>query len=98
MDGAGPVATLRRITIPLLKRSFVLVSVLSIVTGALSFDQFFTMTRGGPVGSTVSAVYSIYLNGFTFQSLGYASALSVILLVILLMISGLQIIALRGDE
>jgi multiple sugar transport system permease protein len=98
MDGAGPFATVRRITIPLLKRSFVLVSVLSIVTGALSFDQFFTMTRGGPVGSTVSAVYSIYLNGFTYQSLGYASALSVVLLVILLVISGLQIIALRGDE
>jgi multiple sugar transport system permease protein len=98
MDGAGPFATVRRITIPLLKRSFVLVTVLSIVTGALSFDQFFTMTRGGPVGSTVSAVYSIYLNGFSYQSLGYGSALAVILLVILLLISGLQIVALRGDD
>jgi multiple sugar transport system permease protein len=98
MDGAGPVATLRRITIPLLKRSFVLVTVLSIVTGALSFDQFFTMTRGGPIGSTVSAVYSIYLNGFSYQSLGYASALSVILLIMLLVISAFQIIALRGDD
>jgi multiple sugar transport system permease protein len=76
----------------------VLVTVLSIVTGALSFDQFFTMTRGGPVGSTVSAVYSIYLNGFSYQSLGYGSALAVILLVILLLISGLQIVALRGDD
>lgn len=98
MDGAGPFATVRRITIPLLKRSFVLVTVLTIVTGALSFDQFFAMTRGGPVGSTVSAVYSIYLNGFTYQSLGYASALSVILLVILLVISALQVVALRGED
>lgn len=98
MDGAGPFATVRRITIPLLRRSFILVSVLTIVIGALSFDQFYTMTRGGPVGATVSAVYNIYLTGFSFQALGYASALAVILLLILLAVSALQIVGLRGAD
>jgi multiple sugar transport system permease protein len=95
VDGATRWHTLRSLTVPLMRRSLGMVGVLSVVGSALSFDQFYTMTKGGPGGSMYTAVYAIYANAFTYQKLGYGSALAVILLVILLLISVLQLRLLR---
>jgi multiple sugar transport system permease protein len=62
-----------------------------VVTQAVfSFQVFvpvYQMTRGGPLDSTKVLVYYIYQQGFRFQDMGYASALSVVALIIMVIIS-----------
>lgn len=91
VDGATRFQTIRLLVIPLLRNNIALVVILGVVGGMLTFDQFFTMTKGGPSGSTMTAVYSLYANAFDFQKLGYGSALSVILLGMLAIVSAVQL-------
>jgi ABC-type sugar transport system permease subunit len=55
------------------------------------------MTKGGPLDSTKAVVYYIYQQGFLFQDMGYASAISMITLVVLLFVSMGQMRLLRTD-
>jgi multiple sugar transport system permease protein len=86
------------ITLPLLRRTIALALIISVVGSFLAFDQFFIMTGGGPNNSTVTVVYWIYRASFTYFKLGYGSALSLLLMVILTTISVLQLIVLREPE
>jgi multiple sugar transport system permease protein len=86
------------ITVPLLRRTIALALIISVVGSFLAFDQFFIMTGGGPNNSTVTVVYWIYRASFTYFKLGYGSALSLLLMVILTAISVLQLIVLREPE
>jgi multiple sugar transport system permease protein len=97
VDGAGYFARLRFITMPLLRRTFALALVLSVIGSYLGFDQFFIMTRGGPQNQTISVVYWIFNNSFTYFRMGYGAALSIILLVILVILSAIQLYLLRDE-
>ena len=61
----------------------------------LAFEQFYIMTSGGPRGQTFTSVYWIYQNSFIFFKIGYGSALSVILTVIIMTGAALQIMVTR---
>jgi multiple sugar transport system permease protein len=98
MDGARRHQVLRYITLPLLKPTFALVVVLLTTQNFLVFEQFFLMTRGGPQNSTVTAVHSVYSAGFVRFQLGYAAALSVALLIVLVAINAVQMRLLREDR
>jgi multiple sugar transport system permease protein len=95
VDGADRWARIRYITLPLLRRTFALALVLSVIGSYLAFDQFFIMTQGGPQNQTMTVVYWIYNNSFTYYKLGYGSALSIVLLVILIILSAVQLYLLR---
>jgi multiple sugar transport system permease protein len=95
IDGAGWWSSQRFITLPLLKRPFALALILSVVGSFLAFDQFFIMTSGGPNNSTITVVYWIYRASFTYFKLGYGSALSLLLMLILTAISVVQLLVLR---
>lgn len=95
MDGAGPFARFRRITLPLMRNALLLALVLNVTSSMLAFDQFFIITQGGPGNSTISAVFSIYLASFSSYRLGYGSALSLVLLVVLVALSSIQLSFLR---
>lgn len=97
IDGANWGASLRFITLPLMRRTFALALTISVIGSYLAFDQFFIMTRGGPQNSTITVVYWIYRAAFTYFKLGYAAALSVVLLVILVVINMVQLYLLRDD-
>ena len=97
IDGANWGASLRFITLPLLRRTFALALTISVIGSYLAFDQFFIMTRGGPQNSTITVVYWIYRAAFTYFKLGYAAALSAVLLVILVAINMVQLYLLRDD-
>jgi multiple sugar transport system permease protein len=97
VDGGGRLAQLRYITLPLLRRTFALALTLSVIGSFLAFDQFFIMTHGGPQQSTLTTVFWIYSNAFTYFKLGYGSAMSVVLLLILVAVSALQLYLLRDD-
>jgi multiple sugar transport system permease protein len=95
VDGASRWGTLTRITLPLLRRTFALALVISVIGSILAFDQFYILTSGGPNNETLTAVYWIYANAFTYFHLGYGAALSIVLLAILVAISVIQLYLLR---
>ncbi len=97
IDGSGRWAQMYYITLPLLRRTFALALTLSVIGSFLAFDQFFIMTHGGPQQSTLTAVFWIYSNAFTYFKLGYGSAMSIVLLLILVAVSAIQLYLLRDD-
>ncbi|MBK8797364.1 MAG: sugar ABC transporter permease [Anaerolineales bacterium] len=97
VDGANYRQRLTHIMMPLLRSTFALALVLSVIGSYLSFDQFYIMTRGGPQNQTITAVYWIFNNSFTYYKMGYGAALSIILLIILGALSILQLRILRDD-
>ena len=97
VDGAGFLARIRFIMLPLMRSTFALALILSVIGSYLGFDQFYIMTRGGPQNSTISVVYWIYSNSFTYFKLGYGAALSIVLLIVLVILSLIQLRLLRDD-
>lgn len=91
MDGASAMRTFRSIILPLLGPVTFFLLVTMTLSSLQSFDLIDSMTGGGPLGSTTTLMYHIYLEGFETGRAGYASASATILFVILLMITGLQL-------
>jgi len=84
VDGANPIQKLFKITIPLMTPTIFFNLVLGIIASFQTFNSAFIMTGGGPVNSTLFYMLHIYENAFTHWRMGYASALSVVLFVIVL--------------
>ncbi|MFJ2543990.1 carbohydrate ABC transporter permease [Microbacterium sp. NPDC087589] len=95
LDGASAFKRLITITIPLMSRTTVLVVVVMTVFALQSFAPAYVMTAGAPEGTTNTLVYHIYKTAFNLQQPGFASAISVILLVIAIVISLVQMRLLR---
>ncbi|WP_172979788.1 carbohydrate ABC transporter permease [Agromyces agglutinans] len=98
LDGANAWTTLTRITLPLIVKPLSLVILLTVTTTFLSFDQFFTMTKGGPDGSTVTVVYYLYNAAFVSLDRGYAAAVAVVVVLIMAIISIAQVRLQRGRK
>lgn len=77
IDGASRWQTFRSITLPLLKPFTLYVLVMALIGSFQVFGRIFVLTGGGPVDATLVAVQYIYRVAFTFNQIGYASALSV---------------------
>jgi multiple sugar transport system permease protein len=77
-DGATPGQQMRRITLPLLSSTVVLVTTLQVIASLKIFDQIYLLQLGtpGPENSTRPAIQYIYETGFTQYRIGYASAMS----------------------
>jgi multiple sugar transport system permease protein len=87
VDGANSWEAFRRITIPLLMPVLMFVVVTQAVFSFQVFVPVYQMTKGGPLDATKVLVYYIYQQGFLFQDMGYASAITMVTLVILVGIS-----------
>lgn len=98
VDGANRAQLFWHITIPLLKPILMFVLVTQTIFSFQVFVPVFQMTQGGPLDSTKVIVYYIYQMGFRFQDMGYASAMSIVTLVLLLLVSWLQMRFLRSEE
>jgi multiple sugar transport system permease protein len=84
-DGATPGQQLRRITLPLLVSTIVLVTTLQIIASLKIFDQVYLLQLGtpGPENSTRVAIQYIYEAGFTQYRIGYASAMSFVFFLVI---------------
>lgn len=91
IDGASKVRQLFSITIPLLKPTTYLVLLLQVIASFKVFGQIFLITRGGPGTMTRPLIQYIYETAFTKNDMGYASAMSYALFLILVILSALQI-------
>jgi multiple sugar transport system permease protein len=98
IDGAGAWKRFRHITLPLLKPTSLFVGLISFIQALQLFDPIYVLTQGGPAGATTTAVYYIYETAFEFLQLGYASALSVVLFLIILVFSLLQLRVFRTES
>ncbi|HEX3493145.1 MAG TPA: sugar ABC transporter permease [Streptosporangiaceae bacterium] len=97
VDGAGWWTIEWRVTLPQLRRWIALSLIISVVGSLLAFNQFFIMTDGGPGTSTVTVVMSIYDTAFAQMDVGLASAMSVVLVIVVGLVSFLQFRFLRED-
>jgi multiple sugar transport system permease protein len=97
IDGAGPVKQFFNVTVPSLKPVTILIVILGTIWSFQVFDLVYTMTGGGPGGATTTFVMSIYQSGFQNYQMGYASAMAVVLLIIILAVSLIQM-RLLGKE
>lgn len=95
VDGAGNVRQFFSITLPLLKPITYLVVTLGTIWSFQVFDLVYTLTGGGPGRATMTLVLTIYNSAFKDYKMGYASAVSMLLLVIVLFLSFLQKVAFR---
>lgn len=91
IDGASNWKILTKITLPLLTPSSFFVIVISLINNFQVFDQFWIMTKGGPEGSTTVILQNIVSNSFNYGQMGYASAMSMVLFIIILSITLVQL-------
>jgi len=98
LDGAGPVARLRHITLPLLRPTAAFVATTSLIASFQLFDVVRLLTQGGPVRSTTVLVYAIYEQLFRDLRVGRASALVVVFFAVLSALTWLKLRAFRTGE
>jgi ABC-type sugar transport system permease subunit len=96
IDGAGRLALLRTITLPMLRPVFAVVVIQTIVAGMKVFSPMFIMTGGGPNNATRSVAMLIYQDGLTNFEMGKATAISVIGLVAMLFLTLLYLRVFRA--
>ena len=87
LEGAGRFQRLRRITWPLLwPQTFALVLLTTIGTLRI-FDMVWVMTAGGPAHATETVATDVYMTAFRFLDVGYAQAMAMILLVVIVVLA-----------
>ncbi|WLQ07303.1 carbohydrate ABC transporter permease [Arthrobacter oryzae] len=98
LDGASPTRTFWSITMPLLRPVLVLVLVVTVIGSFQVFDTVAVTTAGGPINASRVIQMYIYQKAFGESDFGYASALSVILFLILALVAFVQMKFLKGNE
>ena len=90
VEGANRWQIFTHITWPSISKTTFLVTTMLIISSFQVFDQAFILTRGGPGNATITLVYYIYNNGFNNLNMGYASSISMVLFLIILVFSVLN--------
>jgi multiple sugar transport system permease protein len=98
LEGATEWQMFRRITLPLLRPVMVFVLVTSVTGSFQIFDTIAVTTTGGPLDATRVIVYYIVQNAFSFYRMGYASAMSMVLCLVMLAYTALQMRVMRASE
>lgn len=90
IDGAGPGARFRHVTLPLLSPATFFVVIISLINSFQVFDQVWVMTGGGPAGASSVVVTEVVRNAFSYGQFGYAAAMSWLLFVVILAVTVVQ--------
>ncbi len=98
VDGANGWRLHRYVTIPLLRPTAAFIIVIATIGALQVFGSIFILTGGGPVYATTTVVYQIYNEAFNFGRFGYASALSILFFLIILLVALIQSRFLRFGE
>ena len=91
LDGAGAWSRFRHVVLPAIGPALLLAAVLSVANFLQIFTEPYVMTHGGPAQSTVTILYFMFNEGFTWWNLGMASAVAVLLFVVILMLTAVQV-------
>lgn len=90
IDGAGPIRQFFSITLPMISPTTFFALITSLIGSFQIFDLTSVLTRGGPANATNTLVMYIYQNAFKFFRMGYASALAVVLFVVIFVFTLVQ--------
>ena len=97
VDGANAWQRFWKITIPMIRRQLMFVTVWATLGAFQVFVPIYALTQGGPKRTTRVIVYYLYEKAFSFGEMGYASAISIFLLILLLIVSVIQMKAFQQD-
>ncbi|MDT0382645.1 sugar ABC transporter permease [Streptomyces sp. DSM 42041] len=98
IDGANQWQQFWRITLPLLAPTTLFVSVMAVISGLQAFGQAYIITNGGPADATDLYVFHVFEVAFRSRDFGYSSALSVLLLFVIIAFTAVQLRAGRRGE
>jgi multiple sugar transport system permease protein len=91
IDGAGPVQRFLYITFPLLNRTFVFVTIMTLISHFQMFVQFMVLAqRGGPNNASTVLTLYVYKLGFINKDMGYASTVALVLFIMIMVITLIQ--------
>lgn len=90
IDGAGSWALFRHVTLPMLSTTTVFILTITIIGAFQMFGLVYMMTGGGPMNATISPVYYIWQTAFVRYRMGYASAVSLALFAVIMIVTVLQ--------
>jgi len=97
IDGAGPMQQFFSITLPLIVRSLAFVTITTMISYFQLFAQVQLLTDGGPQMATQTVGLTVYENAFRTYRMGYASALSILLMLVIMVVSLIQLKAFKTD-
>lgn len=98
IDGANFLKKHLTVTIPHIMPTIALVTTISTISAMKVFAEIYVMTKGGPLNSSKTIVYYIYERAFENLDLGYASALAVVLLIIVMLFSLINILCFEKNK
>jgi multiple sugar transport system permease protein len=99
IDGAGPVRRFRSVTWPLLAPALTINTVVLLISAFKIFDHIQVITHGGPgTGTTATIAYNVLQTGLVANRQGYASAMAIVMLVIIAMAAAIALRILRRRE
>ena len=90
IDGASKARQFFHITLPIIRPQVGLALIMYVIGSVLAFEQFLIMTKGGPTETTTTLVHYIYNTSFKYYNFGYGSAMTIVLLMIMLALSFAQ--------
>ena len=91
LDGARGLTAFRHITLPSIRNVLIVAMLITTIGGFKVFDLIYATTQGGPANATQVLGTYIYLQAFNLGNMGYANAISVVLLAIAVMLGWLQL-------
>jgi ABC-type sugar transport system permease subunit len=91
VDGANAWHSLTRITLPLLRPTFLFLLVMGLIWNFQIFDAVYMLTAGGPANTSATVVWYVYRNAFHFENLGFAATMGILLLFIILFLTVMQL-------
>ncbi len=99
IDGAGPVRRFRMVTWPLLAPALTVNTVVLLISAFKTYDYIKVITNGGPgSGTTATIAFGVLQTGFDANHVGYASAMAVLMLVIVAVMTAVVLRILRARE
>ena len=98
IDGANFFTKHLTVTIPHIMPTIALVTTISAISAMKVFAEIYVMTKGGPLNSSKTIVYYIYERAFENLDLGYASAMAVVLLIIVMVFSLINIFCFERNK
>ncbi|MEZ5934547.1 MAG: sugar ABC transporter permease [Alphaproteobacteria bacterium] len=90
MDGASRFERFWYVTLPQIRPTLSMVVTLQLISTMRIFSQVYVMTNGGPAGSSASVIHYIYRTAISRYEMGYASAISMLLFVLILVVTLIQ--------
>jgi len=92
LDGANAWQRFRHVVFPTISPSVFFIAVTSTIAALQNFDQVYVMTRGGPAYASATFMLYVYVTGFQYFQMGYASAMALMLAILVLGVTWLQFV------